>query len=121
MFGGQGQCLLEAGERGVELGLGGLGACEGGELGDLGLDALLLQSHEALLVEVHLTPKPGLVDLRKDRPRRGSFLAPTLRTALQETLADGGQAMLFLNRRGYASSLQCYECGEIVDARDGFV
>jgi len=56
-------------------------------------------------------PDVTLVDLRKDRPRRGTFLAPTLRAALQETLEDGGQGMLFLNRRGYAPLTLCRACG----------
>ncbi len=56
-------------------------------------------------------PDVTLVDLRKDRPARGSFLAPALRTALAETLAEGGQALLFLNRRGYAPLTLCRACG----------
>ena len=48
-------------------------------------------------------PEVGLIDLRHDRPPRGAWLAPTLRAALRETLAAGEQALLFLNRRGFAA------------------
>lgn len=56
-------------------------------------------------------PSVALVDLRRDRPPRGGFLAPSLRAALKETLAAGGQALLFLNRRGYAPLTLCRACG----------
>ena len=56
-------------------------------------------------------PQVGLVDLRRDRPPRGGFLAPALRAALGETLAAGAQSLLFLNRRGYAPLTLCRACG----------
>ncbi len=34
---------------------------------------------------------------------------------MQKNLTEGGQTLLFLNRRGFAASVQCYECGEIVE------
>jgi primosomal protein N' (replication factor Y) len=56
---------------------------------------------------------PGVValDLRKTPPERGRFLAPPLVEAIRETLARGEQAMLFLNRRGYAPLTLCRACG----------
>jgi primosomal protein N' (replication factor Y) len=56
-------------------------------------------------------PHVELVDLRIDKPPRQRFLSPTLATALTETLAAGEQAMLFLNRRGYAPLTLCRTCG----------
>ncbi|HRC27001.1 MAG TPA: primosomal protein N', partial [Alphaproteobacteria bacterium] len=56
-------------------------------------------------------PKIHVLDLKKDRPERQSFLAPTLRRAMAETLAAGEQTLLFLNRRGYAPLTLCRSCG----------
>ncbi len=56
-------------------------------------------------------PEVALLDLRRDPPERGRFLAPPLITAIRETLARGEQAMLFLNRRGYAPLTLCRGCG----------
>ena len=61
-------------------------------------------------------PDIATIDLRADKPtpidgHGPSYLAPTLRTALGETLAAGEQAMLFLNRRGYAPLTLCRGCG----------
>jgi len=56
-------------------------------------------------------PKVTLVDLRDDKPDRQKFVAPSLIEALKETLSAGEQAMLFLNRRGYAPLTLCRTCG----------
>ena len=56
-------------------------------------------------------PEIIAVDLRLAPPERGKFLSPTLVAAVQETLARGEQAMLFLNRRGYAPLTLCRACG----------
>jgi primosomal protein N' (replication factor Y) len=56
-------------------------------------------------------PDIRLIDLRRDRPERQRFLSPPLVKALGETLAAGEQAMLFLNRRGYAPLTLCRDCG----------
>jgi primosomal protein N' (replication factor Y) len=56
-------------------------------------------------------PEIIALDLRQDAPERGQFLAPPLIAAMRETLARGEQAMLFLNRRGYAPLTLCRHCG----------
>jgi primosomal protein N' (replication factor Y) len=56
-------------------------------------------------------PEVRLIDLRADRGDPGTFLSPTLREALAGTIESGDQAMLFLNRRGYAPLTLCEACG----------
>ena len=56
-------------------------------------------------------PSIDLIDLRKDRPARGGWLSPGLREAIELTLQAGEQALLFLNRRGYAPLTLCRACG----------
>lgn len=57
-------------------------------------------------------PDVKLIDLRKNRPNVQQWISPVLREALQETLDAGEQAMLFLNRRGYAPMTLCQSCGD---------
>lgn len=57
-------------------------------------------------------PAVGVVDLRRTPPERGRWLSPPLTQALDDTLARGEQALLFLNRRGYAPLTLCRACGE---------
>jgi primosomal protein N' (replication factor Y) len=56
-------------------------------------------------------PEVAAIDLRAQPPERGRFLAPPLVAAVTETMARGEQAMLFLNRRGYAPLTLCRHCG----------
>ncbi|HEX3969774.1 MAG TPA: primosomal protein N' [Stellaceae bacterium] len=56
-------------------------------------------------------PEIRLVDMRRNLPERQRFLSPPLVRALGETLEAGEQAMLFLNRRGYAPLTLCRACG----------
>jgi primosomal protein N' (replication factor Y) len=56
-------------------------------------------------------PSVAMVDLRSKPPERGRFLSPVLIEAVEGTLARGEQAMLFLNRRGYAPLTLCRHCG----------
>ena len=56
-------------------------------------------------------PSVAAIDLRAEPPERGHFLSPRLIGAVHETMARGEQAMLFLNRRGYAPLTLCRTCG----------
>ncbi len=56
-------------------------------------------------------PTVATLDLREHQPPRGRFLAEPLVEAARETMARGEQAMLFLNRRGYAPLTLCRHCG----------
>jgi primosomal protein N' (replication factor Y) len=56
-------------------------------------------------------PEVTPVDMRKSPPERGKWLSPPLVEALTETLAQGRQSLLFLNRRGYAPLTLCRTCG----------
>ena len=60
-------------------------------------------------------PEIKIIDLKQDKPVRGSWgvswLAPTLANALKENLERHEQSMLFLNRRGYAPLVICRDCG----------
>ncbi len=51
------------------------------------------------------------IDMRKSPPPRGSFISPVLHQAMGEAVARGEQALLFLNRRGYAPLTLCRVCG----------
>lgn len=56
-------------------------------------------------------PSMKLIDMRHEMMEPGNWIAPTLRTRIAATLGNGKQAMLFLNRRGYAPLLLCRGCG----------
>ncbi|WP_083656075.1 primosomal protein N' [Mongoliimonas terrestris] len=56
-------------------------------------------------------PEVLAIDMRKAGPERGRFLAPGLVAAMRQTFERGEQALLFLNRRGYAPLTLCRSCG----------
>jgi primosomal protein N' (replication factor Y) len=56
-------------------------------------------------------PHVEAIDLRREGPVRGRFIAPRLAEAVQNAVARGEQALLFLNRRGYAPLTLCRACG----------
>jgi primosomal protein N' (replication factor Y) len=56
-------------------------------------------------------PAIEAIDLRAEGPPRGRFIAPRLAEAVRTSLERGEQALLFLNRRGYAPLTLCRQCG----------
>jgi primosomal protein N' (replication factor Y) len=56
-------------------------------------------------------PAIAAIDMRSAPPERGRWLSPVLVDAVAQTLARGEQALLFLNRRGYAPVTLCRKCG----------
>ncbi len=69
--------------------------------------------HLRLNARAGARPMPTLeaIDMRAGGPPRGKWIAPRLAHAIGETLARGEQALLFLNRRGYAPLTLCRTCG----------
>ena len=60
-------------------------------------------------------PQVSIVDLREELKRGNrSVLSAPLKDALEERLKRGEQAMLFLNRRGYAGFVSCRSCGHVM-------
>ena len=60
-------------------------------------------------------PEVAPIDMRKHPPERGKWLSPLLVEAVAETLEKKQQALLFLNRRGYAPLTLCRTCGHRID------
>ena len=83
------------------------------------------------LLELHdrLRPSPSgpealpladveVVDMREElKAGVRSIFSRALSDALSETLARGRQAILFLNRRGAAGTVQCRTCGHVLQCR----
>lgn len=63
-------------------------------------------------------PDIAAIDMRRDPPERGSFISPPLVNAVKHTLERGEQALLFLNRRGYAPLTLCRACGHRYQCRN---
>ncbi|MFQ5881263.1 MAG: primosomal protein N' [Candidatus Methylomirabilales bacterium] len=61
-------------------------------------------------------PKVTVVDLRQEpkMPRQRLLLSRILQAGINERLARREQVLLLLNRRGYASSLLCRDCGYLL-------
>jgi primosomal protein N' (replication factor Y) len=60
-------------------------------------------------------PAVEIVDLAKEKaknPRgRKMILSKPLRSAIVQALDQGGQTILFLNRRGFSTRIFCFQCG----------
>ncbi len=63
-------------------------------------------------------PDIRIVDMRSElREGNVGIFSRPLQSALDACLREGNQAILFLNRRGMASYVQCRGCGRTVDCR----
>ncbi|HBA85268.1 MAG TPA: primosomal protein N' [Verrucomicrobia bacterium] len=62
-------------------------------------------------------PMVRVVDMRIEAEREGhvNVLSRELAVAIQERLDKGEQSLLFLNRRGYSTSLICPKCGFVAE------
>jgi primosomal protein N' (replication factor Y) len=65
-------------------------------------------------------PYVRVVDLRQSAAKRGGgqgvpIFSPQLKEAITQRLERGEQTILFLNRRGYSTSLQCPLCGFVAE------
>lgn len=56
-------------------------------------------------------PAVEAIDLRRERPPPGRFISPPLAAAVKTAIERREQALLFLNRRGYAPLTLCRGCG----------
>ncbi len=56
-------------------------------------------------------PAIEAIDLRREPPPRGRYIAPRLASEIKLALERNEQALLFLNRRGYAPLTLCRSCG----------
>ncbi|MCS7237329.1 MAG: primosomal protein N' [Thermoguttaceae bacterium] len=67
---------------------------------------------------VHGRPLPQveIVDLRDPnwRAKTRSIISPPLHQAIHDTLGEGGQVLLLLNRRGFAGAVLCPVCGQVL-------
>jgi primosomal protein N' (replication factor Y) (superfamily II helicase) len=56
-------------------------------------------------------PETQIIDMRSVPVEQGDWLSEPLAQAVAQTLESGDQALLFLNRRGYAPLTLCRACG----------
>lgn len=61
-------------------------------------------------------PAISLIDMRREGPQPGKWLSPPLVAAVNDALSRGEQALLFINRRGYAPLTICRRCGHRMKA-----
>jgi len=71
-------------------------------------------------VDHRAMPHMRIVDMRQEAERTGrlSIFSRDLVDAVRKRLDKAEQVMLFLNRRGYASSLVCPKCGLVAKCND---
>jgi primosomal protein N' (replication factor Y) len=79
-------------------------------------------SYLALTKRIEDRPFPdiSLVDMRESRDEKGRVpvISPLLQQAIGDALEKGGQALVFLNRRGFNTFLHCRKCGHVFKCRN---
>ncbi|MDD4309839.1 MAG: primosomal protein N', partial [Candidatus Cloacimonetes bacterium] len=73
-----------------------------------------LQKLESRPMDYNL-PEVQVVDLRDEYD--SDMISPTLLAAIQQRLERGEQVILFQNRRGYSSFMQCMKCGKLITCK----
>ena len=63
-------------------------------------------------------PQTTLIDMTREKLDAGTWLSPRLVEAVATTLESGDQALLFLNRRGFAPLTLCRACGHRLNCPD---
>jgi len=66
----------------------------------------------------HSLPLIRVVDMRNEGKKtkaNDTFLSERLRISIERKIANNEQVILFLNRRGFARSLQCPSCGHVCE------
>ena len=66
---------------------------------------LTARHNDAVMPAIHL------IDMRQTKQEHNRWISSPLKNALLNTLAQGNQAMVFMNRRGYAPLVLCRACG----------
>ncbi len=62
-------------------------------------------------------PEVDVIDLRRNKPDKDSMLTAPLVKAIESTLHEGDQVILFLNRRGFDTFVMCTACGHAFRCR----
>lgn len=83
------------------------------ETGKYGLVSLTARYNEAKMPEISFV---DLVDAHRRKQMKG-HLAQELVTAIEETLTAKKQVLLFQNRRGYASFVECSQCAHVPECQ----
>ena len=63
-------------------------------------------------------PPISLIDLKDHPPEKGGYLSQPVIEAVESVLKKDEQALLYLNRRGYAPLIICRKCGEKLRSPD---
>ena len=70
-------------------------------------------------ISVHGMPEMNIVDMSREvLCGNAGMFSVAFKQALQETIARGEQAMIFLNRRGHSSFVMCKKCGYVAKCED---